>query len=97
MTLTIKQLERDSTWKRSLGEKLGKIHFRKGNLHAECNPTTGICEIHRDKTDPHESISSLLKHMSESNGGKVVLGVIVVGILDQVLTGGAIRKSFLRI
>lgn len=97
MTFTIKQLKEDPTWSRSLGEKLDKIHFRKGNLHAECDATTGICKIHHDKHDPHESISSLLKHMAESNGGKVVLGVIVAGVLDQVLTGGTIRKSLLKI
>lgn len=97
MTITIKQLEKDPTWNRSLGEKLDKIHFRKGNLHAECDPITGICEIHQDKIDPHESVLSLLKHMAESNGGKVVLGVIVAGVLDQVLTGGTLRKSLLKI
>lgn len=97
MTFTIKQLENDSAWSRSLGEKLNKIHFRKGNLHAECDADTGICKIHQDKTDPHESISSLLKHMAESNGDKVVLGVVAAGILDQVFTGGAIRKSLLKI
>lgn len=97
MTYTIKQLENDANWSRSLGEKLNKVHFRKGNLHAECDTVTGICEIHQDKTDPHESISSLIKHMAESNGGKVVLGVVVAGILDQIFTGGTIRKSLLKI
>jgi len=97
MTITIKQLENDPEWKRSLGEKIDKVHFRNGNLHAECDIGTGICKIHKDKTDPHESISSMLKHMAESDGGKVVLGVVVAGILDQVFTGGAIRKSLLKI
>ncbi len=83
MTITIKQLENNPEWKRSLGEKIDKIHFRKGNMHAECNVDTGICKIHQDKKDPHESISSLLKHMAESNGGKVVLGVVVAGILSR--------------
>ncbi len=97
MTFTIKQLENDPEWKRSLGEKINKVHFRKGDQHAECDSTTGICKIHEDKTDPHESISSLLKHIAESDGGKVVLGVVVAGILDQVFTGGTIRKSLLKI
>ena len=97
MTFTIKQLENDPAWSRSIGEKLNKIHFRKGNLHAECDTDTGICKIHQDKTDPHESTSSLIKHMAESNGGKVVLGVVVAGILDQIFTGGTIRKSLLKI
>lgn len=97
MTVTIKQLEKNPEWTRSLGEKLGKIHFRKKNFHAECDPITGICKIHRDRTDPHESMSSLLKHMAESNGGKVVFGVVAAGILDQVLTGGKIRKSILKV
>ena len=83
MTFTIKQLENDPAWSHSLGEKLHKIHFRKGKLHAECDPSTGICRIHQDRADPHESMLSLLTHMAQSNGGKIVLGVIVAGILDQ--------------
>ena len=97
MTVTVRQLENDPAWSRSLGEKLDKIHFRKGKMHAECNPVTEVCKIHHDRTDPHESIPSLLIHMAQSNGGKIVLGVIAAGILDQVLTGGMVRKSLLKI
>ncbi len=97
MTFTIKQLENDPAWSRSLGEKLHKIHFRNGRLHAECDPSTGICRIHQDRTDPHESMLSLLTHMAQSNGGRAVLGIIVAGLLDQALAGGAIRKSLFKI
>ena len=66
MTVTVRQLENDPAWSRSLGEKLDKIHFRKGKMHAECNPVTEVCKIHHDRTDPHESIPSLLIHMAQS-------------------------------
>ena len=96
MSYRIEDFENDPSWISSVGEKLGKIHFRKGRFHAECDPKTGFCSIHEDNHDPHESVDSLLKHLSESKSGKVILGVVVVGILDQILTGGIIRKSVTR-
>ncbi len=96
MGYRIEDLENDPLWVRSIGEKLGKIHFRKGLSHAECDPKTGFCSIHYDKHNPHESITSLVKHLGDSNSGKIVLGIVVVGILDQIFLGGAIRKSLLK-
>ncbi len=96
MRYKIGNFENESSWILSLGEKLGKIHFRKGHLHAECDPKTGFCSIHEDRHDPHESATSLVKHMADSNSGKVILGVVLVGILDQILTGGTIRKSLMK-
>ena len=75
-------------WSRSLGEKLDKIHFRKERCMQNAIQFTEVCKIHHDRTDPHESIPSLLIHMAQSNGGKIVLGVIAAAILDQALTGG---------
>jgi len=95
MTYRIEDFENDPTWTRSFGEKLDRIHFRKGNLHAECDPKTGICSIHYDKHDPHKSISLLINHLADSNSGKVLLGIVIVGIIDQLLTDGQIRKSLL--
>ena len=89
----IEDYEKDSSWKRSIGEKLDKIHFRKGHYHAECDPKTGFCSTHFDKDDPHESIESLFKHLVDSNGGKVLLGTLGIAVLDQILTGGKLRKS----
>ena len=89
----IEDFERDSSWKRSIGEKLDKIHFRNGHYHAECDPKSAFCSIHYDKDDPHESFTSLVNHLADSNSGKVLLAVAGVAILDQILTGGQIRKS----
>ena len=78
------------------GEKLGKIHYRSGQNHAECDPNTGECSTHYDTFDPHESLTSLFKHMKESDLGKAVLLIAGRLILDQVLTGGQIRNSLLK-
>jgi len=96
MSYRIEDFENDPSWIRSVGEKVGKIHFRKENYHAECDPKTGFCSIHHDKHDPHKSITSLVNHLGDSNSGKIILGIVVVGILDQIFTGGAIRKSLLK-
>jgi len=89
----IEDFENDPTWEKSIGEKLDKIHFRNGHWHAECDPKTGFCTIHYDEHDPNESPTSLVKHLADSNSGKAVLGVAVVGILDQIFNGGKLRKS----
>ncbi len=96
MGYRIEDFENDPLWIRSVGEKLGKIHFRKGHNHAECDPKTGFCSIHYDTHDPNESITSLVKHLGDSNSGKVILGIVIVGILDQIFTGGGLRKSLLK-
>ena len=96
MNYRIEDFENDPSWIRSVGEKVGKIHFRKENYHAECDPKTGFCSIHHDKHDPHKSITSLVNHLGDSNSGKIILGIVIVGILDQIFTGGAIRKSLLK-
>ena len=80
-------------WKQSNGEKIDSIHFRNGHLHAVCDPRTGLCEIHYDEIDPMESTLSLVKHMSQSNIGKAVLVTGAGLLLDQLLTGGKVRKS----
>ena len=91
----IEDFERDPSWKRSFGEKLDKIHFRNGHYHAECDPETGYCKVHYDKDDPHESLTSLVNHVVDSNSGKALLVVAGVAILDQIFSGGKIRKSIL--
>jgi len=49
------------------------IHHRSGNCHAECDPSTGYCSTHYDEYDPNDSVSSLLKHMWQSDLGKMVI------------------------
>ena len=90
---SIKDFQRDPNWTQSFGEKLSMIHFRNDHWHAECDSITGSCKIHYDKDDPHESVESLLKHMANSNLGATVLVVAVIGVLDQIFTGGQLRKS----
>ncbi|CAD6368624.1 hypothetical protein NMT12_120112 [metagenome] len=94
---SIKDFQRDPAWSSSLGEKLSMIHFRNGHWHAECNSVTGICKIHYDKDNPHESVDSLLKHMSDSNLGAAVLLIGGLGVLDQIFTGGQVRKSLFHV
>lgn len=96
MSYRITDFQNDPSWTRSIGEKLDKIHFRRGHEHAECDPQTGFCTIHYDEHDPHESFSSLFNHLLDSDSGKMLIGITVAGILDQILTGGSIRKSLLK-
>ena len=96
MSYRIKDLQNDPSWKQSVGEKLGMIHYRKGHYHAECNPNTGICEIHYDEHDPYESPISLIKHMIQSPLGALALGVAGAGaffVADEVFNDGKIRKK----
>lgn len=96
MSYRIEDFENDPNWKQSFGEKLGQIHFRNGHDHAVCDPSTGICGIHYDEHDPHESFTSLFKHMKESDLGKAVLLIGGGLILDQFLTGGKVRNSIIK-
>ena len=97
MSYRIEDFQNDPTWVSSLGEKLGKIHFRNGHFHAECDPKTGFCEIHYDQDNPNESLSSLFKHIWNSGLGRTVLVIGVSALADQFFTGGKIRKSLLEL
>ena len=92
----IEDFKNDPNWRPSFGEKLDKIHFRNDHYHAVCDPNTGICEIHYDEIDPHKSPSSLVKHMWDSDLGKVALIAGAIGtatVLDEVFNDGKLRKS----
>ena len=93
MSYRIEDFENDPAWTSSLGEKLGMIHFRNGHWHAECDPATGLCTIHYDEHDPHESPTSLAKHMSESKLGAGVLLVGAIAVLDHIFNDGKLRKK----
>ena len=93
MSYRIEDFENDPNWLPSVGEKLDKIHFRNGHWHAEIDPKTGLGDIHYDKYDPNESVSSLVDHVWESNTGKAVMITAAVGILDHVFNDGNLRKS----
>ena len=93
MIYRIEDFQNDPNWKPSFGEKLGKVHFRNGHQHAVCDPNTGLCEIHYDEHDPNKSLISLFKHMKQSDLGKAVLITAGGLLLDQLLTGGQVRKA----
>ena len=91
---TIKELESDPNWIPSFGEKLDKVHFRNGHYHAECDPKTGICDIHYDEIDPFEKPpESIVNHMWQSTLGRVTLVGAGLVILDEVLNNGSGRKA----
>lgn len=92
----IEDFENNPAWKRSLGEKLGMVHFRNGHYHAECDPKTGFCTVHYDKDDPHESPISLVKHMTQSPLGALVLGTAAFLLGDEILNEGKARKYLKR-
>ena len=92
MTYRIEDFQNDPAWFPSLGEKTDKTHFRNGHYHAECDPNTRFCEIHYDKDDPHESIESFFKHMWDNKLGRSVLVIGGGAVLDQIFTGGKVRK-----
>jgi len=93
MSYRIEDFENDPNWQPSVGEKLDKIHFRNGHWHAEIDSNTGFGDIHYDKYDPNESLSSLANHMWESNMGKGIMITAAVAILDEVFNHGNLRKS----
>ena len=93
MECRIEDIQNDPSWTLSLGEKLGMVHYRKEHWHAECDPQTGICKLHYDKYDPHESPTSLVNDMGESNLGSAVLFVGALVVLDVIFNGGNLRKK----
>ena len=80
--MKIEDYQNNLNWKPSVGEKLDKVHFRNGHLHAECNSETGNCATHYDEHDPYESITELAKHVWKSDLGKalVIGGGIALGL-----------------
>ncbi|MGI0093302.1 MAG: hypothetical protein ACREA8_04300 [Nitrosotalea sp.] len=97
MSHRIEDFENDPSWKLSIGEKIWHKHFRKGKYHAVCDTTTGNCSIHHDEDDPHESLTSLLKHLAKN---KAVQGAVATGLiagtvlaLDEWLNEGKGRKA----
>ena len=85
--MRIDNYQNNLNWTPSLGEKLGKVHFRNGHLHAECDPVTRYCSTHYDKHDPYESLIELARHLWKSDLGKV----LVVG--GGILLALAVLKS----
>jgi len=77
----------DPNWHHSFGEKIGFQHFRNGHYHAECDPMMGNCSVHYDEIDPHESLGSLIKHMWQSDLGKIVLVGAGALLLEKLLAG----------
>ena len=93
MSYRIEDFQNDPNWIPSAGEKLDMIHFRNGHWHAEIDPNTGFGDIHYDKYDPNESVSSLVNHTWESNTGRGIMIIAAVAVLDELFNDGNLRKS----
>ena len=69
-------------WKPSIGEDLTALHLTNGHEHAKFDPQTKqLVDSHYDEIDPYNSPTDLVKHMGQSNLGKMVLvGAAVLGL-----------------
>ncbi len=80
--MSIRAYRNNPHWRRSVGEKLDKVHFRNGHWHAECDSMTGHCSEHYDKHDPYESMTELARHVWDSKLGRtLILGGLAVAVL----------------
>jgi hypothetical protein len=83
----------EKNWLPSLGEKLGKIHFREpppGTGHAEYDLESQLCKIHYDKVNPYQD---LLGHLIEDSP-QTLVGVsagVLVGSIVYLKTRNAIE------
>ena len=79
--MDIRYYRNDPRWRRSVGEKLDKVHFRNGHWHAECDSLTGSCSNHYDEHDPYESVTELIRHVWKSDLGKaLIVGGVALGV-----------------
>ncbi len=89
--MRIEDYQNNLNWKPSVGEKLDKVHFRNGHLHAECDSKTGNCATHYDEHDPYESVTEFAKHVWKSDLGKAL--IIGGGVLGGIALGLAVLKK----
>jgi hypothetical protein len=74
----------EKNWLPSVGEKLGKTHFREpppGTGHAECDPGSQLCEIHYDRVNPYRD---LIGHLVEDSPQTLV------GLSGAILAGSVV-------
>jgi len=91
------EIENDPSWISSIGADLTKLHWRKGKLHASCNPEDDICEIHEDKHDPNEFPVGTAQHLWDWNKiGAIGIGLITLYAIDQGFNGGKLTKKVRR-
>ena len=90
--MKIEDYQNNRNWKLSVGEKLNKVHFRNGHLHAECDPETGNCATHYDEHDPSESITEFAKHVWKSDLGKVLV-IVGAGMTLGIVLGRIVFKK----
>lgn len=90
MNIRRDQIESDPNWEPSLGEQFWNYNYRNGHYHAVCDSTTGNCNVHYDKDDPHESFTSLVKHLLGNKKVQLLVGVVIT---DQILFDGKVRKK----
>ena len=86
----IEEIKNDPRWHFSFGQDIFKKHYRFRRYHAVCDPKTKWCKIHHDKDDPHESFLPMVRHVCDSDGGKVIM--IASAITGAIVTAYLLRK-----
>jgi hypothetical protein len=90
-------IENDPNWIPSIGADLTKLHWRKGKLHATCNPDDDTCIIHEDTHDPYDFPAGTVKHLWDWNKlGTIGLGILTVYALDKTFNDGKLTKKVKR-
>lgn len=93
MNFRREQLENDPNWYTSIGEQFWKSNYRNKHFHAVCDQN-GNCLDHYDEDDPHESLTSLIKHVAKNKKVQGVVAVTIAALLtDAVLYKGKFRKK----
>lgn len=87
-------IESDPMWVPSLGADLTKLHWRKGKLHATCEPNDITCYVHEDTHDPHQFPIGTAKHLWDWNKvGTIGIGLLTLYALDQTFNNGKLTKK----
>ena len=88
------EVEDDPAWVPSTGADLSKIHWRKGKLHAMCNPQDDICEVHEDTHDPYDFPIGTANHLWDWNKvGSIGIGLLTLYALDKTFNDGKVTKK----
>lgn len=97
MTILRTDVENDPGWIPSIGADLTKLHWRKGKLHATCNPEEAICIIHEDEHDPYQFPVGTVQHLWDWNKvGAIGIGLMTLYALDKTFNNGKLTKKVKR-
>ena len=96
-TLSRKEIENDPAWIPSIGADLTKLHWRKGKLHATCDPEETICIIHEDQHDSYQFPVGTAQHLWDWNKiGSLGIGLLSLYALDKTFNKGKLTKKVRR-